>query len=103
MSSQRYICGHCGHTFDEEDLDTVYQYDGEGVMGGYHPVDAVCPDCGSDVYEAEECCCCGQDFDKENDMIEVDGAWYCKDCAGKIYDAYFDAWGKDEERSGGNE
>ena len=100
MSRKKYICGQCGHVFDADDLETVYQWDGEGVMRGRHPVEDICPDCGGDVYEAEECCCCGEDFDKENDMIEVDDFWYCKECARHIYEAYFDAWGKNERRGG---
>ena len=97
MSKTKYICTKCGAVIDEDDLDAVMQWDGEGVMGGYHPVEDKCPECGgTDVVEAEECCCCGECFDKENDMIEVDDFWYCKECAGRIHDAYWATWGAKE-------
>lgn len=95
MNKTKYICTKCGAVIDEEDLDTVYQWDGEGVMGGYHPVEDKCPECGStdDLYEAKECSCCGEYYPKE-DMIEVDDWWYCEGCAGRIHDAYLMRHGK---------
>jgi hypothetical protein len=88
--SQRYYCAKCKNSFDEDEFGFISQYDGEGVMGGWHDVDACCPYCGSmdDWEEAEECCCCGEDFGSENYMIAVGNDWYCLECAKKIHDAY---------------
>lgn len=99
MAKMKYICTNCGNTFDEDEIGTVMQWDGEGVMGGYHPVEDQCPYCKStdDIREAEECCCCSEYSDKEDDMVEVDDWWYCKDCARKIHDAYYLKWGRFEE------
>lgn len=90
----KYICDKCGCVCDEENLDVVYQWDGEGVMGGYHPVEDSCPNCGcTDLSEAEECSECGEDFAKD-DMIETDNFWYCKECAKNIHDLFEEKWRK---------
>ena len=94
MKKEMYICHKCGRTFEADELVPVYQWDGEGVMGGYHAVEDKCPYCGStdDWAEAEECSCCGNYFDKD-DMVESDDYWYCKDCAGRVHDAYWAKFG----------
>lgn len=90
----KYICDVCGRTMDEDELDAVYQWDGEGVMGGYHPVEDKCPHCGStDLYEAQECCECGEYY-AEDDMLELDNNWYCYECAKHIHDEFEEKWGK---------
>ena len=99
--SQKMICGKCHNTFDEDELEPVYQWDGEGVMGGYHAVEDKCPHCGSTdyLYDARECCVCGEDF-AEDDMVESEGDWYCKECARRVYEAYWLKYGRHEEREG---
>lgn len=88
--SKMYYCGNCKRSFDEEEFGWISQWDGEGVMGGWHDVDACCPYCRSmdDWEEAEECCCCGEYYGKEDYMIRVDDDWYCLECAKAVHDAY---------------
>ena len=91
--SQKWICSDCGETFDEEDAGCYSEWEGEGVMRGEITY-MCCPKCGSDsLEEAEECDWCGESFDK-TDMIEVDGTWYCKECAEAVHDAYEEKWRK---------
>lgn len=89
-------CTSCGRSFDEDELVPVRQWDGEGVMGGWHTVEDECPYCGNTDYmeDAVECCCCGEYFGKESEAIEVDDFWYCQECAKAIHDEYDKAWGK---------
>lgn len=91
-----YACHYCGNCFDEDELVGIEQYDGEGVMGGWHVVEGACPYCGStdDWGEAEECSVCGEYCHKEDDMIEVDDFWYCRECAKHVHDEYEKAWMK---------
>ena len=87
--TMKYCCDNCGEVFDEEDSGVIYEWEGEGVMRGERAVGMCCPKCGcEDLWEADECCCCGEEFDRENGMIKVGGYWYCLECAKAIHDAY---------------
>ena len=103
MNKTKYICHKCGHVFDEDDMGSHSEWIGESRYSsnnsGWYTTGA-CPKCGcDDIRDAEECCCCGECFDKE-EMIEADDNWYCKECAGRVYDAYYLAWGRFEEAKG---
>ena len=94
----RYICTRCGVSFNEPGSrsewigESSYSSNNSGWLNT-----VVCPECGCDeLKEPEECYVCGQDFDKE-EMVESDGHYYCKECAGRIYDAYYLKYGYLEE------
>ena len=90
----KWICSDCGAVFDDDDADVSYEWIGEGVMGGYRPMETLCPECGSDcLEEAKECDNCGEWFDA-TDMIDVDGVKYCKECAQAVVDAFNAKWNK---------
>ena len=93
----RYYCNNCERDFDEEDLVPVMQWDGEGVMGGYHVVESECPYCGStdDWEEAEECDYCGEYFGEETGLISALDMKLCKDCAQEVVTEFCKMkWGK---------
>lgn len=90
----KYICQKCGHGFDEYESGTTYEMIGEGVMRGLCPMEMCCPECGStELDDARECEFCGEIY-SEDDMIDVDGVWYCKECAKAVVDAFNDKWAK---------
>lgn len=97
MKKIMYKCEDCGCIFDKEDAGTHSEWIGEGgIMSGYiHYLG--CPECNSEnLSDAKECDCCGEAFGID-DLVEVDDAMYCKECAGRIHDAYWMKWGKDEK------
>lgn len=101
----KYKCQNCKHTFTEDEMGYSSEWIGDdrysSNSSGYIYYDA-CPECGStEIVEAEECCCCGEWFDKE-DMIEDNDLWFCKECGGRIYDAYYLKWGRLEEEKNGS-
>lgn len=64
-----YICLDCGEVFDDDDIERVMQWDGEGVMGGWHSMEDCCPSCGSDnIEEAETCMECDEYFGIESQL-----------------------------------
>lgn len=90
----KYICDKCGHVFDEDEAGVIYETVGEGVMRGPYPAENCCPECGStDFYEAQECAECGEWF-FEDEMIETDNFWYCRECAKNIRDLFNEKWEK---------
>ena len=69
MKRTMYICLDCGSTFDEDEIVSGSQWDGEGVMGGWHSMEDYCPSCGSDNYEeAERCMYCDEYFGTESQL-----------------------------------
>ena len=87
-----YWCSGCKTAVDDEDLVPVYQWDGEGVMGGYHVVECKCPHCGgTDLVEAWECSECHEYYDRD-DMISTDNGLYCYECAKRIHEEFIEKW-----------
>jgi len=97
--SDKYYCDNCGEVFDEEDSGVIYEWEGEGVMRGERAVGMCCPKCGSeDLGEAQECVWCGESY-AEEDMLKIDGDWFCKECLDNIVNAYTTKWKIEEKKS----
>lgn len=79
--AEKYKCMKCGYTFDEDEMGGIEQWDGEGVMGGWHVVEGCCPNCGETDYmeEAADCTECGETCSKESELTIFDTEVELKD------------------------
>lgn len=68
--AELYKCMKCGWSGDAEELGTIWEWEGEGVMRGERPVADCCPECGEEDYleEAAECTECGGVFSKDSEL-----------------------------------
>lgn len=73
-----YKCLDCGHLFEEGEEKIKKEYMGCFLGGSYVEESSVCPHCGGDFEETEECKCCGKPFRAEELY-----SGYCEDCAEK--------------------
>ena len=73
--SDGHVCDCCGDRFSEDDLYTVYDYDGETLE--------VCEYCRDNRYSY--CDECGEYYPQDSMTETVNGSWVCHDCLESRY------------------